>query len=224
MMKRFAALIAAVFLMLTGAAQAQSGGQFCVRAFEDRNGNGTIDGGEPLLTSGVSADLLNAENIIVGSALLSESPTAAQGVICFQFLAPGQYSMIVTSAEYSPTTPNTVTASISEGTLPTVVEFGGQRILVEPAAAADDQGAGGLTDILSLDNGGLPRIVLSLLGTLVVIAGMVVLGSVLYLLFLRRPQVPAAATRDYYAPPTPGPMPPVDDVDIIEDDEDDTVP
>ena len=126
----------AILLLLTmsSTAMAQSGGQFCVRSFEDRNANGTIDAGEPLLTGGVSADLLNAENVVVASALLSESPTAAQGVICFQFLSPGQYTMIVTSADYAPTTPNTVTAAISEGTLPTVVEYGGQRMTVETAA------------------------------------------------------------------------------------------
>src|SRR5690606_17480736 len=192
-----------------GAAHAQTGGQFCVRAFVDRNANGVFDSGEPLLTSGVSADLLNAENIIVASALLSESPTAAQGVICFQFLAPGQYSLIITSADYVPTTPNTVTASITEGTLPTVVEFGGQRLVLEPAASATQAGdvVGNLTALANLDRDTLPRIVLSALGSLVVIAGMVVLGAIIYLLVLRRPAQPA-----YYPsrPPTTGGLKPVE--------------
>jgi hypothetical protein len=47
--------MATVILLLVGGsspvlAQAQSGGQFCVRAFEDRNGNQQHDGGEPFLT------------------------------------------------------------------------------------------------------------------------------------------------------------------------------
>jgi hypothetical protein len=191
-----------VFLILLtlfgGAASAQTGGQFCVRAFEDRDGSGTLDAGEPLLTTGISADLLNAENVVVASALLAESPTAAQGVICFQFLAPGQYSMIITSAAYSPTTPNTVTASISEGTLPTVVEFGGQRLAIQPTAAALAPSSD-LAGFINLDRDSLPRIVLGLLGALMAVAVMIVLGSLIYVFFLRPRQQAAPA---YYPPPT----------------------
>jgi threonine/homoserine/homoserine lactone efflux protein len=190
-------------LLLIPAVQAQTGGQFCVRAFEDRNANGSLDGGEPLLTRGISADLLNPENIIVASALLSSSPTAAQGVICFQFLAPGQYSMIITSADYLPTTPNTVTAAISEGTLPTVVEFGGQKIAFEPAAAPEQPSA--LPFNVDPGPGGLQRIVLSILGALVVVAVMIILGSMIYLLFVRRGLAPIPA----YTNPTTGSLRPV---------------
>lgn len=210
-----------LFLILAalvgGAAHAQTGGQFCVRAFEDRNANGTFDSGEPLLTSGVSADLLNTENIIVASALLSESPTAAQGVICFQFLAPGQYSLIITSADYVPTTPNTVTASISEGTLPTVVEFGGQRVVAEPGGAATDQVADGVDSLTSLINRDmLPRLVVSLLGALLIMAGMVIVGSFIYLVFLRRPQQPVPA---YYPPASTS-----DEIELVEPDADENEP
>ena len=203
---------------LSGIAHAQSGGQFCVRAFEDRNGNGTLDSGEPLLTAGVSADLLNAENVIVASALLSDSPTAAQGVICFQFLAPGQYSMILTSPEFTPTTPNTVTASISDGTLPTVVEYGGQRMALEPVEAAPQKSGSILDNLGTLatqDRDTLARIVISLLGTLVMVAAMIILGSLIYLVFLRRPQ-PAPYRPAYYPPPSSGSMPPVEDVESDE--------
>ncbi|HLV37542.1 MAG TPA: hypothetical protein VKY59_20660 [Spirillospora sp.] len=215
-MIRYTGIVLLILLALSGAAQAQTGGQFCVRAFEDRNANGTMDAGEPLLTGGISADLLNAENVVVGSALLSESPNRAQGVICFQFLAPGQYSLIITSADYVPTTPNTVTASITEGTLPTVVEFGGQRLVLEPAASATQAGdvVGNLTALANLDRDTLPRIVLSALGSLVVIAGMVVLGAIIYLLVLRRPAQPA-----YYPsrPPTTGGLKPVEPEEIEEE-------
>lgn len=217
-MSRYAGMLLIILLAFAGAAQAQTGGQFCVRAFEDRNASGTLDAGEPLLTGGISADLLNAENVVVGSALLSESPNRAQGVICFQFLAPGQYSLIITSAEYAPTTPNTVTAAITEGTLPTVVEFGGQRLAAEPAADAADQSSdvvSSLTSLVNLERDALPRLVLALLGTLVVSAGMVVLGALIYLLFLRRPpqMAPAYPSR----PPTTGGLKPV----AVEDEEDD---
>lgn len=219
-MSRYVGILLIILLALASAAQAQTGGQFCVRAFEDRNASGTLDAGEPLLTGGISADLLNAENVVVGSALLSESPNRAQGVICFQFLAPGQYSLIITSADYAPTTPNTVTAAITEGTLPTVVEFGGQRLAAEPAADAADQSSdfvSSLTSLANLERDALPRLVLALLGTLVVSAGMVVLGALIYLLFLRRPpqMAPAYASR----PPTTGGLKPV----AVDDEEDEAV-
>jgi hypothetical protein len=217
-MIRCTGILLTLLLALGGAVHAQTGGQFCVRAFEDRNSSGTIDAGEPLLTGGISADLLNAENVVVGSALLSESPNRAQGVICFQFLAPGQYSLIITSADYTPTTPNTVTASIVAGAQPTVVEFGGQRMALEPAANATPAGdmVSNLTSLANLDRDSLPRIVLSALGTLVVVAGMVVLGAIIYLLFLRRPaqMAPAYPSR----PPTTGGLKPVPMEEIDADD------
>lgn len=209
-MRKVTVLTLLVALMMGHSVFAQSGGQFCVRAFEDRNGNGTLDSGEPVLTSGVSADLLNAENVIVASALLAQSPTAAQGVICFQFLAPGQYSMIITSPDYAPTTPNTVTASISDGALPTVVEFGGQHMVIEPAEPANPPGAG-LSNLIQLNRDTLPRIVLSALGTLLVMAGMVILGSLIFLLAFRQPRPPERA---YYPPaPASGRIPAAKDTD-----------
>src|SRR5262245_7793624 len=123
-------LILTIALALSSAAMAQTGGQFCLRAYEDRNGNSQFDSGEPFITRGVSADLLNGENVVVASALMDDSPNAAQGVICFQFLTPGQYSLTVTSADFTATTPDTFTASIGDGTLPTVVEYGAQRAAV----------------------------------------------------------------------------------------------
>jgi hypothetical protein len=181
-----------LMMLMLLAPPAQTGGQFCVRAFEDRNANGILDPGEPLLTQGVSADLLNAENMIIASALLADSPNAAQGVICFQFLPPGEYSLIITSAEYVATTPNTVSATISEGTLPTVTEFGGQLLAVPDTTTAASQP-------LDLQQDLLPRVVLGALGALLVMAFMTILGAVIYLLFLRArraavPPVPVVAT------------------------------
>ena len=188
--------------VISGAAAAQTGGQFCVRSFEDRNGNGTLDGGEPLLSRGVSAELQNADGVIVASALLAESPNAAQGVICFQFLAPGSYSMIVTSADYTATTPTTFEATISQGSIPTLVTFGGQRVSAAPADTATDAAGDGA---LALDEDFLQRIVLSLLGALVVMAGMIVLGILIYMVAFRE-------RRQDYVPqraPTTGSVPPV---------------
>jgi len=191
---------------LSSAAMAQTGGQFCLRAYEDRNGSGTFDSGEPFITRGVSANLLNAENVVVASALMDDSPNAAQGVICFQFLTPSQYSLTVTSADFTATTPDTFTASIGAGTLPTVVEYGAQRMAVEPMVTPTNR------DIVPADQRDLvQRLVLSGLGTLLVVAGMIVLGVFIYLVGFRSR---AVATPE--RPPTTGSMPKVQITDTAE--------
>lgn len=211
--------VLSLFLLLTLLAglpvQAQTGGQFCVRAFDDRNGNGIMDAGEALITTGISADLLNSDQIVIASALLSESPTALQGVICFQMLAQGQYSLVVTAAEFSATTPNTLTASISDGNPPTVMEFGARRL--DQAVELEEAPVPQFTERETL-----ARLVLSGLGALVAVAVMVMLGAVIYLIFVRprpmqepqlayAPPAPASyAEPDQAATPTPGTIPPVD--------------
>ncbi|MGV2435123.1 MAG UNVERIFIED_CONTAM: hypothetical protein LVT10_09825 [Anaerolineae bacterium] len=72
---------------------AQTGGQFCVRSFEDRNANALIDADESVLTRGVAVELLNQYNIVIASALLDNSPNSTDGIICFQQLPRGQYSV-----------------------------------------------------------------------------------------------------------------------------------
>lgn len=217
-MRRLALILILLFSIALPAA-AQAGGQFCVRSFEDRNGNGTLDSGEPLLTRGISADLVNADSVIVASALLADSPTAAQGVICFQFLTPGDYTIVVASATYNPTTTNTFSASISEGTLPTVVTYGGQRISAAPAATPT--GAGDLSAQLGADF--LPRVVISLLGALLVMAGMIVLGTLVYLLFFRGRQ-PYPAYDGPQTGSTSNTLPPVELDDDIPPDTDEIEP
>lgn len=194
--------IALILIMILGSiAAAQTGGQFCLRAFEDRNGNGVFESGEPFLTRGVSANLLNGEGVIVASALMDDSPNAAQGVICFQFLTEGQYSMVISSPEYTATSSDTVSAAISAGTLPTVVEYGAQRLVVEPVPTS----APSLEQILQDQRDLFQRLVLSGLGSLLAVAGMIVVGVFVYLLAFRgrrgsQSQVTPAAMQT----PTPG--------------------
>ena len=128
-------------LMISNVALAQTGGQLWVRSYEDRNANGARDTGEPLLTRGVSVDLMNADGIIIASALLDNSPTAAQGYVGFQMLPAGEYSVVVTSADYEATNGNQFTATVSDVGMPTVLEFGAAAVeipaMTEAAAAAD---------------------------------------------------------------------------------------
>jgi hypothetical protein len=181
---------------------AQAGGQFCVRAYEDRNANAVRDTGEPLLTRGISANLMNAENVIVASALLDNSPTAAQGVICFQFLEPGDYTVQVTSADYNATTPVTLSATIAAGQLPTVVEFGGQSAVV-PTQAAGASAASG--DPLAALNDPvrqrdlLQRVAIAGVGSLIVMAVLAVIGVVIYMIARGRQPAPAPAYDPRYS-------------------------
>lgn len=204
-MRRNLITAALALLALAGPVSAQTGGQFCVRAYEDRNANQALDPGEPFLTRDVAAALMDAGGIVIASALMDDSPTAAQGVICFQFLPAGQYTMQITSASYVPTTPDTVTAAIGAGTLPTVVEYGARRAdALAPAAAQQPAAA------FTLPDSGPVRVGLALLGALLVMAVLAALGALIYLLVVRpRPAAPAAAPARRAPTTGSGSMPPV---------------
>jgi hypothetical protein len=175
-MKRLIAfIIASVAISLPSAAQGGDG-QFCVRSFEDRNANQTRDQGEVLLTSGVGADLIDETGVVVASALLADSPTAAQGIICFQFLPPGQYTIQVTSAEYQATTPATMTVTLVGGELPAVLEFGAQSVAALVATGPETLPATGPD---------WQRIGTAAIGAIVAVLVMQVLGLLIYALVLR---------------------------------------
>jgi hypothetical protein len=178
-----------LMLSFTLPASAQTGGQFCVRAFEDRNASSTRDANEPLLVRDVVVNLLDGDGVTVASGVLESSPTAAQGILCFQRLPAGQYSAVVTSADLTPTTPTSFSAAVSESGQPVVVEFGARR-----AAAVAATPAPATSTELTQDT--LLRVGLSLGGAIFVMLGMVVLGLMLYTIFFarRRAARPAGAT------------------------------
>lgn len=181
-MRRMGVIIIAVLLTGVALVQAQGGGQFCVRAFEDTNANGKLDAGEALLTRGINVNLLNAQNVTIASALLDQSPTAAQGVVCFQFLSAGQYTIDISSADFKATTPASITTTIADSGLPTVVEFGGQRVAA-PTANSDSTAAPALADD---ETTRLVRILVSAAAALIVVLGMGILGVIVYLLVFGR--------------------------------------
>lgn len=175
-MKRLIAFILAVSAFaLPGTAQGGDG-QFCVRSFDDRNANQTRDQGELLLTSGIGADLIDESGVVVASALLADSPTAAQGVICFQFLPPGQYTIQVTSAEYQATTPDTMTVTLIGGELPAVLEFGAQSVAALVASGPE---------MLPETGPDWQRIITASVGAIVALLVMQILGLLIYTLAFR---------------------------------------
>lgn len=191
MTKKLIALLCGIVLFFSslGASAQSNGGQLCVRAFEDRDANGQRSATEPLLTRGLSANLLDVRGVVIASALLDQSPTAAQGVMCFLTLPSGQYSVVMTSADYAATTPITITTNVAASGTPTIVEFGG-RVPVSTAQTATTNSSG-----FSLDRYTITRLLFSSLGALVTVALMTVLGVIVYLvMFGRRGQTPAVAT------------------------------
>ncbi|RMF81672.1 MAG: hypothetical protein D6737_04250 [Chloroflexi bacterium] len=177
--------------LLFGGAQftiAQTGGQYCVRAFEDRDGNGERDASEPFLTEGVGATLLDSENVVIASALMDGSPSAAQGVICFQFLPAGEYTMILTSPEHNATTATTFTMMVEESGTPTLVLYGAQRIPETLTTATSPDTNQSLLDRLDLSDDErdlVERLIFSTLGAIIVVMGMIFLGILIYWVVLR---------------------------------------
>jgi hypothetical protein len=161
-----------------------------VRAFEDRDGDGQRDAEEPVLTRGLSINLLDAANVTIASTLLEQSPTAAQGIVCFVNLATGQYTISVTSAEYNPTTPTSLTTTINADAIPTVVDYGGR-----PTVASETPPPASSSPAVNANRDQFLRILLAGLGALIVVAGMAILGVLIYLLvFHRRPRPDARRT------------------------------
>jgi hypothetical protein len=164
-------------LMAYGIASAQqSGGQFCVHVFEDLNGNGQQDGGEPVLMRDISAQLMDSTGIVVNSAVIEKSPNITRGFLCFQYLPEGQYTLVVTSAEFQPTTLATMVANIGATDVVTM-EFGGQQM-------ADTIGASSATSSSTENdtNARIEQLVVAGLGTLAVVTAMAILGGLVYLL------------------------------------------
>ncbi|MBE0688546.1 MAG: hypothetical protein IH587_00310, partial [Anaerolineae bacterium] len=113
------------------------------------------------------------------------------GILCFQFLPAGQYTAVVTSGSLTPTTPMSISASVSETGEPVVVTFGAQR--ESAATMADTSGTSEAAD----DSDQVLRIGLSVGGALMTMVAMVGVGALLYALFMRRPRAklsPATST------------------------------
>lgn len=181
-MRRIAPLLIGLLLVtLQISAQDGASGQFCVRAFEDRDVNGQIDAGEPLITRGLGANLLDSTGVIIETALLDNSPTSSQGIICFLNLSIGQYTMEITSADFVPTTADNMTVNITSNpdTQRTLFEYGGQRI--ENALAAENR----ITDDTGkLTEAEVERIALSTGGAIIAMIGSALIGLFYYLVLI----------------------------------------
>ncbi|MCK6577894.1 MAG: hypothetical protein L6Q98_07295 [Anaerolineae bacterium] len=192
-------LLALLLIAAPPAAAQQGSGQLWVRAFIDRDGDGVRAPNEPLLTEGVAVELIR-EGVVIDSARLTpDSPYASQGLVGFQRLEPGEYTVRITTGALTPTTPDSVTVQVSGSGLPPVVEFGGQP----PAEPVADEQDGILA--FAPQDPEVMRLVVSALGALIV-AGLVAgFGFLIYLLVLA-PRYRAAQAQAKRAATTTGSM------------------
>ena len=190
--------------VLAGSAQAQTGGQLWVRAYEDRNGNGSKEANEPYLSKGIGVDLLNGDSVVIASALLDNSPNAAQGLVGFQQLPAGEYTVAITGPEFKATTADRVTMSVSDTGVPAVVEFGAQRLSLSPTPAAST----GLALPFALPQDQRVQIAVAAVSAALVVGFMIVVGFVFYLIVYRGRMAKAKAA-DARATGTTGQMRPV---------------
>jgi hypothetical protein len=206
MIRRLSLVLFMISLMAVGLLQAQtSGGQLCIRAFEDRNGNGQDDTNEPRIQRRLSATLADSNGVIIDSAFMENSLNAAAGTLCFQRLPAGQYTLRVVSAEYDFTTESEFITAITDTGIQTF-PVGGQLIVT----TAPTVNANGDLELTSAEQENLvTRLIFALIGAAVVIGAMAVVGAIIYLLFVRRPAQPKYATGTYQTVPSTGAYPTV---------------
>lgn len=172
-------------LFVIHAVMAQSGGQVCIRSFEDRNTNGVLDAGEPLLTRGISANLINDAGITIQTALLDDSSRAAQGIMCFQFLEAGQYTISLASADYNPTASNAFPANVTATSIE-IFDFGASLAISEAPLTAEElsqQATQARQGQISAAQVG--RIFIAAAGGAIAFGVFTVLGVLIYAIFIR---------------------------------------
>ena len=108
--------------------QAQDSGQVCARIYADHDENGRRGSGEPLISESLSVELLDAQGATVAAGLLAESPLAAEGILCFEGLANGDYNLRLTSAAFVGTGAPVVSAKVEVGSPPPLLDMGARPL------------------------------------------------------------------------------------------------
>lgn len=198
-----------IFLSGMMITMAQEGdGQVCIRAFEDRNSNGSLDANEPPITRAIGVNLMNSLSVTIDSKLLDDSPTAAQGVVCFQQLSAGDYMIVVTSADYAAVTSTVFNASVVPGAIPTRFDFGAQSITADSITITDANPSSGSDLTPEEQNNLLQGIFFGGIGAVIVMGAMFIVGLLIYFGVFRRRMnnLPSPTTTGSFRPVT-GPMP-----------------
>jgi len=170
-------VVSALLMSALPALAQESRGQFCVRSYEDVNANQLFDTEtERLITRGISVELLNSDGVVVSSALLDRSPNVSLGIICFYELVPGDYSVLVSSADYLATTNRLVQQSVN-ASVPTIIEFGAQRISNAALAVPVTSGSG---NNFALGEITLLRVAIATVGAAILMVVFLLTGFVIF--------------------------------------------
>lgn len=158
---------------------AQETGQICARAYHDRDGNGARDADEAPVTRGIGASAFDERGVTIATQLLVDSPFAADGLLCLDQLAAGEYLVLLSSSEYSVTSASSLGATVETGAPPPLLEFGVRSDLAASAASVS-QGS------RYLDPAALQALVIAALGGGLVFLLMTLVGAVSCLVIIRR--------------------------------------
>jgi hypothetical protein len=158
-------------------AQENATGQICLRAFEDLNHNQIRDQAEFPVQANLIANLLDSEGVVIASERIEDSPTRSQGLICFRDLAPNTYTISGTSAGYLATTSDQLTATLTEGDLPVVFDFGGQPLVATTQAETNENAP--ITDPT------VERFVVASIGAFIAMVIWMTLGGLILLILIR---------------------------------------
>lgn len=202
-------LLIVVFAAVVSPAVAQTGGQICLSAFEDVNGNQLKDQGEAPITQDIVVTLADAQGIIVQSLLLDDSPLSSNGVVCFQSLPAGQYTLTASSANYDATTNTSFLTAVDATGNVQRFDYGGKLAISRSTAQPSNTGV--MTP--QRQSALIERILFSSIGALIAVAVLGFLGILVYWFGFRLPPKSRVAsygraTGQYpavgYAPPAPG--------------------
>lgn len=161
-----------IFIPFTVSAFAQTdGGQFWVQFFEDLDGDGVRADDESPVVRGAVVQLLDSERVVIESALLDTASNAARGLVAFQYLTAGDYTLQISAAEWVATTPTEFTRAIAPDQPPTVVEVGLQRL---PITA---QPASRFTEAEWTQRSSRARLAIAGVGAALAAGGMIALGG-----------------------------------------------
>jgi hypothetical protein len=115
MTMRLAAIIMLLLAWALSAAAQPDRGQIWVQVYDDRDGDGALDPGEPPITRGAVLTLLDESGVIVATARLDDSAEAVRGRVGIADAAPGSYTLEVTLADAAFTTSNRFSPTIRAG-------------------------------------------------------------------------------------------------------------
>jgi hypothetical protein len=191
--------------LLTRILLAQDTGQVCVLSYEDRDGDGSRDADERSIAHGIGASLLNTSGVTIASALLDDSPFAANGLICFDQLLAGEYQILLTSAEFASTASASFTASVNPGEAPARFEFGARSLHLAESAGAS-------ATAIAVDAAAAEALVQGLIDGAIIFVIMSVTGLLICLLVFRRRFKRVAAM------PYPPPVAPTQNPSLFADD------